>query len=96
MSANHTTLLYHTNVRWLSKGNMLSRVFELQKELEEFLGMQTQELATYFSDFLFLQRLAYLADIFEKLNTLNLSMQGGKTNINLYDSLNAFVDKLVL
>ena len=97
MSADHTTLLYHTDVRWLSKGNMLSRVFELRKELEEFLGTQKQELATYFSDFLFLQRLAYLADIFEKLNTLNLSMQGGKTNmINLYDSLNAFVDKLAL
>ena len=30
MSADHTTLLYHTNVRWLSKGNMLSRVFEQQ------------------------------------------------------------------
>ena len=27
MSADYTTLLYHTEVRWLSKGNMLSRVF---------------------------------------------------------------------
>ena len=97
MSADHTTLLYHTDVRWLSKGNMLSRVFELREELAEFLGRQKQELATYFGDPLFIQRLAYLADIFEKLNTLNLSMQGGKTNmINLYDSLNAFVDKLAL
>ena len=26
MSADHTTLLYYTNVRWLSKGNMLDRL----------------------------------------------------------------------
>ena len=76
---------------------MVSRVFDLREELEQFLGRQKQDLATYFSDPLFIQRLAYLVDIFKKLNTLNLSTQRGKTNmINFHDSLNAFVDKLAL
>ena len=84
-------------MRWLSKGNMLSRVFQLREELAEFFGRQRQEFATYFNDPSFVERLAYLADIFEKLDTLNLSMQGRKTTIiNLYDSLNAFVEKFEL
>ena len=37
MDADHTKLLYHTQVRWLSKGNMLSRVFELRDEVRLLL-----------------------------------------------------------
>jgi len=37
MDANHTALLYHTHVRWLSKRNMLSRIFELREEVKLFL-----------------------------------------------------------
>ena len=36
MSADHTTLLYYTNVRWLSKGNVLDQIFEMRVELREF------------------------------------------------------------
>ena len=69
----------------------------MREELAEFFGKQRQEFATYFNDSSFVERLAYLADIFDKLNTLNLSMQGNKTTIiNLNDSLNAFVEKLEL
>ena len=31
---NHTALLYHTQVRWLSKGNILSCIFELREEVK--------------------------------------------------------------
>ena len=34
MDADHTALLYHTQVRWLSKGNMLSRIIELREEVK--------------------------------------------------------------
>ena len=37
MDADHTALLYQTQVRWLSKGNMLSRNFELREEVKLFL-----------------------------------------------------------
>ena len=34
MDANHTALLYHTQARWLSKGNILSCIFELREEVK--------------------------------------------------------------
>ena len=37
MDANHTSLLYHTQVCWLSKKNMLSHIFELREEVKLFL-----------------------------------------------------------
>ena len=37
MGSEHTVLLYHTEVRWLFSGLILSRVFELCGEIETFL-----------------------------------------------------------
>ena len=34
MGSEHINLLYYTKFRWLSKGNVLSRVFELRNELK--------------------------------------------------------------
>src|SRR5215469_5564523 len=36
LEADHVMLLFHTDVRWLSKGNMLKRSFELREELKVF------------------------------------------------------------
>ena len=36
MDVDHYNLLYHTEVRWLSKGNVLKRVFTLQNEVRDF------------------------------------------------------------
>ena len=40
MNSRYVRLLLYTDVRWLSKGNVLSRVIELQKELLIFLKMK--------------------------------------------------------
>lgn len=37
LGAEHNALLFHTEVRWLSKGNMLGRLYELKSEVENFL-----------------------------------------------------------
>jgi len=73
-------------------------VFQLREELKEFYDKETQEeYVACFKDLNFMQRLAYLADIFEKLNSLHLSMQRRKTSVlKLYDSHNAFMERLAL
>ena len=42
LGSDHKTLLFHTEVRWLSKGNMLGRLFELRDEVITFLAQQKQ------------------------------------------------------
>ena len=86
MDADHTALLYHTQVRWLSKENMLSRIFELSEEVKLFLvAKQKHDLLLAFGGDGFSTYLAYLADIFEVLNQLNKKLQGPGTNIIVLD-----------
>jgi len=80
----------------LSKGNVINRVFELREEIKLFLEVQGKtDLAEYFVQEAWIQKLAYLSDIFDQLNKLNLKLQGRETNIMLFqDCLTAFVAKL--
>lgn len=34
LSAEHFVLLFHTGIRWLSKGNMFNHLYELKTEVE--------------------------------------------------------------
>lgn len=38
MDSDHEALFFHIEVRWLSKGNILGRMYELRAEVEIFLG----------------------------------------------------------
>jgi hypothetical protein len=54
-------------------------------------------LSSHFEDEAWLCRLAYLTDIFSKLNDLNLNLQGNGNNIFLMeDNVRAFYRKLHL
>ncbi|KAF2348029.1 protein of unknown function DUF4371 [Trinorchestia longiramus] len=82
LGTDYKTLLFHTKVRWLSKGNMLSRLYELKNEVEIFLQKQKQDkLYEAFREKDFQHSLAYLVDFFEAINNLNLKLQGRNTNI---------------
>ena len=50
MDAEHTRLLLYTEVRWLSKGRSLARVFEFRKLLQRFVLEKQSPLAAHFSD----------------------------------------------
>ena len=60
MESEHQNLVYHTSVRWLSKGNMLNRLVLLLQEVIEFLEIQKKrELKSIITDSIFQKRLAY-------------------------------------
>ena len=97
MDAEHTHLLLSTEVRRLSKGRSLARGFELQEPRHRFLLEKQSPLAAHFSDTEGVAKLAYLCDIFNLLNELNLSLQGGTTTVfKSADKVAAFKAKLEL
>ena len=59
MVTNYTALLYQTQVRWLSKGNMFSRIFELREVRLFLVTKQKIDLLLAFGGDKFSRYLAY-------------------------------------
>ena len=63
MDTDHETLLYYIAVRWLSKGNVVTRFFELRTEMMLFLEMiEKDAFVDFFKDETWLQGLADITE----------------------------------
>ena len=105
LDTEYKDLLYHCEVRWLSRGKVLERFFKLRTEIELFLKEKKPNLTTKGGDLVtdlitdkdWQLDLAFLVDITLYLNTLNTRLQGRDQLITvLLDNVRGFQNKLTL
>ncbi|KAK3522322.1 hypothetical protein QTP86_003004, partial [Hemibagrus guttatus] len=96
VDAEYGDVLYHSDVRWLSRGSLLQRFYSLRSEIDKFLKEKGRPLHKL-SDPLWLADLAFLVDLTHHLNTLNKNLQGKEQLVShLYAHMKAFCVKLRL
>ena len=78
LESEYSDVLYHTNVPWLSLGRVLKRVWNLREEIIIFLELKdtTLEFSTQMKNTESQSHLAFVVDILDRLNELNLKLQG--------------------
>ena len=89
-------LPYQTDVRWLSRGAVLKRFFELREEIGQFLEKKGRPVEDFKCPE-WVRDLAFMVDITQHLNNLNKMLQGRKKVVTqFYDCICAFKLKLSL
>ncbi len=92
----HSDLVYYCDVRWLSRGEMLKRVYELREQIVTFMAEKGKPVPQL-EDKVFLMDFSFLVDITAHLNDLNLKLQGkGNLITDMFDQVLAFEMKLKL
>lgn len=96
MNTEFEDVEFYNQVRWLSRGNVLKRVFSLRVEILAFLHDHDRE-HHQLCDEVWLTKLAFLTDITKHLNDLNLKLQGQQKFLpDMLMSIDAFKNKLKL
>ncbi|GFV46569.1 zinc finger BED domain-containing protein 5 [Trichonephila clavipes] len=89
MGAVHSSLLFHCEARWLSHGKLLQRVYELRNEITIFLKEENLTEPERFRDGLFLMKLSYLFNIFEKLELWSRNLK--PKNLEKFENVDKYV-----
>uniref|UniRef100_A0A5S6Q8U6 DUF4371 domain-containing protein n=1 Tax=Trichuris muris TaxID=70415 RepID=A0A5S6Q8U6_TRIMR len=75
----YNRLLFHSEVRWLSKGNALNRLYAVFKTVLKF--SEEDDVLLYENFEKFQGDTAYLADLYFKFNEVNLLSHGDNVNL---------------
>ncbi|KAB0790551.1 hypothetical protein PPYR_15047, partial [Photinus pyralis] len=91
-------IIFYCEVRWLSRGKMLMRFYELREEVQSFMDMKGKpELVQHLKDNAWLSDLAFLVDVTGYLNELNRNIQKpGQFVHELFAHIKSFQAKLRL
>ena len=81
--SEHSALLFHIEVRWLSRGRALTRFFELREEVKALPKERDYDRPKEMESQEYNQILAYMSDIFTRMNDPSVSIQGKSTNIRM-------------
>ena len=96
IEAEYGDVVYHSEIRWLSRGRVLQRFFDLRYEIDIFFIEKSTQLHEL-SNPVWLWDLAILCDLTAYVNELNLKLQcKDKLISHVYADLCAFQTKLKL
>ena len=94
MGTEFGDVIYYAELRWLSKGKMLKRFFDLRTEIKIFVETKGKPV-TEFEGEEWVLDLAFLVNLTEHLNDLNLRLQGKNQFINnMFQTITAIERKL--
>ncbi|XP_075053814.1 general transcription factor II-I repeat domain-containing protein 2-like [Mixophyes fleayi] len=96
MDAEYGDIIYFSEVRWLSRGKMLQRFYDLRNEIKLFMESKKKGVPEL-DDENWLTDLAFLVDVTTHLNELNMRLQGENQLIStMFQTITAFEMKLKL
>ena len=97
IESEYGDLIYFSAVRWLSRGKMLRRLWDLLDEVKVFYELKGLSLPEEVNNSKWLCDFAFLVDICGHLNILNLKLQGrNQFAHHLFSHVKSFITKLEL